>query len=101
MTMNKISKLLATTVVMLASSATMVAQDKIVHPDISYAGTPRELVLGGMNVSGIDGYEDYMLTGISGLQVGQKVSLPGCREEILASRTILVRADFCRLYCRQ
>ena len=77
MTMNKISKLLATTVVMLASSATMVAQDKIVHPDISYAGTPRELVLGGMNVSGIDGYEDYMLTGISGLQVGQKVSLPG------------------------
>lgn len=30
-----------------------------------------------MNVSGIDGYEDYMLTGISGLQVGQKVSLPG------------------------
>ena len=77
MIMNKISKLLATTVVMLASSATMVAQDKIVHPDISYAGTPRELVLGGMNVSGIDGYEDYMLTGISGLQVGQKVSLPG------------------------
>ena len=75
--MNKISKLLATTVVMLASSATMVAQDKIVHPDISYSGTPRELVLGGMNVSGIDGYEDYMLTGISGLQVGQKVSLPG------------------------
>ena len=75
--MNKISKLLATTVVMLASSATIVAQDKIVHPDISYAGTPRELVLGGMNVSGIDGYEDYMLTGISGLQVGQKVSLPG------------------------
>ena len=75
--MNKISKLLATTVVMLASSATMVAQDKIVHPDISYAGTPCELVLGGMNVSGIDGYEDYMLTGISGLQVGQKVSLPG------------------------
>ena len=75
--MNNISKLLATTVVMLASSATMVAQDKIVHPDISYAGTPRELVLGGMNVSGIDGYEDYMLTGISGLQVGQKVSLPG------------------------
>ena len=77
MIMNKISKLLATTVVMLASSATIVAQDKIVHPDISYAGTPRELVLGGMNVSGIDGYEDYMLTGISGLQVGQKVSLPG------------------------
>lgn len=75
--MNKTSKLLAASIAVFASSAAMVAQDKIVHPEISYAGTPRELVLGGMNVSGIDGYEDYMLTGISGLQVGQKLTVPG------------------------
>lgn len=75
--MNKISKLLAATITMLSVSTAMVAQDKIVHPDISYAGTPREMELGGMSVSGIDGYEDYMLTSISGLQVGQKVSIPG------------------------
>ena len=43
------------------------AQDKIIHPDITYAGTPRDLVIGGFNVSGMDGYADYMLTGISGL----------------------------------
>ena len=47
------------------------------HPDINYAGTPRDLVIGGFNVSGIDGYEDYMLTGISGLSVGQHISVPG------------------------
>ena len=76
-TMNKIKKLLATSLALLACSVTVVAQDKIVHPDISYAGTPRELILGGMSVSGIEGYEDYMLTSISGLQVGQKVSVPG------------------------
>ena len=75
--MNNIKKLLAATIIMLASSMNVVAQDKIVHPDISYAGTPREMVLGGMSVSGIEGYEDYMLTSISGLQVGQKISVPG------------------------
>ncbi len=53
------------------------AQDKIVNPDISYAGTPRTLRIGGINVSGVEGYEDYVLTGISGLQVGQNVSIPG------------------------
>lgn len=50
---------------------------KIVNPDISYAGTPREGVIGGMAVSGVEGYEDYMLTGISGLSVGQKIQVPG------------------------
>ena len=29
------------------------AQDKIVNPDISYAGTPRTLKIGGINVSGL------------------------------------------------
>ncbi len=53
------------------------AQGKIVYPDISYAGTPKTLVLGGINVSGIEGYEDYMLAGISGLSVGQGITVPG------------------------
>ncbi len=54
-----------------------VAQDKIVNPDISYAGNPRSVTIGGLVVSGIEGYEDYMLLGISGLSVGQHISLPG------------------------
>lgn len=54
-----------------------VAQEKIVNPEISYAGTPRSGVIGGIAVSGVEGYEDYMLTGISGLTVGQKIDLPG------------------------
>lgn len=54
-----------------------VAQEKIVNPEISYAGTPRSGVIGGIAVSGVEGYEDYMLTGISGLTVGQKIELPG------------------------
>ena len=53
------------------------AQEKIVNPDISYAGVPRTCYIGGMAVSGVEGYEDYMLTGISGLSIGQKVEVPG------------------------
>ena len=57
--------------------STAMAQEKIVNPDISYAGTPRLCIIGGINVHGVEGYEDYMLTGLSGLQVGQQISLPG------------------------
>ena len=57
--------------------STAMAQEKIVNPDITYAGTPRSCIIGGISVHGVEGYEDYMLTGLSGLQVGQQISLPG------------------------
>ena len=56
---------------------TSTAQDKIVNPDISYAGTPRSCEIGGIAVEGVEGYEDYVLTGLSGLAVGQKIEVPG------------------------
>ena len=63
--------------VVLGFCSTAMAQEKIVNPDISYAGTPRSCIIGGISVHGVEGYEDYMLTGLSGLQVGQQISLPG------------------------
>ena len=74
--MNHIKKVLIIALV-LGSSIMSQAQDKIVYPDINYAGTPRTLVIGGINVSGVEGYEDYMLSGISGLTVGQTITVPG------------------------
>ncbi|MBQ7513990.1 MAG: outer membrane protein assembly factor BamA [Prevotella sp.] len=53
------------------------AQDVIVNPDISYAGTPRTCEIGGIAVKGVEGYEDYVLTGLSGLTVGQTIDVPG------------------------
>ena len=32
------------------------AQDKIINPDISYAGTPRQCEIGGISVEGVEGY---------------------------------------------
>ena len=53
------------------------AQDVIINPDISYAGTPRHCEIGGLTVKGVEGYEDYVLLGLSGLSVGQTISVPG------------------------
>lgn len=53
------------------------AQEKIVNPNITYAGNPITYRLAGLRVTGVIGYEDYVLTGISGLAVGQKIEVPG------------------------
>jgi len=55
----------------------MMAQDKIVNPEISYAGSQRTMTIGGLAVNGIEGYEDYMLLSIGGLSVGQEIKMPG------------------------
>ena len=61
----------------LAASLAANAQEKIINPDISYNGTPRSLVVGGLAVSDLEGYEDYMLSPISGISVGQTITVPG------------------------
>jgi len=73
MNIRKILTLAATAICTLSAAA----QDKIIHPEVSYAGTPQTYKLGGINISGMEGYEDYMLVGISGLTVGQTISIPG------------------------
>ncbi len=74
--MNHIYKVLMVATA-ITCGVTVHAQDKVVHPDINYAGTPRTVVIGGIAVSGVQGYEDYMLSGISGLSVGQTITVPG------------------------
>ena len=61
----------------LFTFSSLLAQDKIINPDISYAGTPRSCEIGGIAVKGVEGYEDYVLAGLSGLTVGQEIELPG------------------------
>ncbi len=75
--MDHIKKVLFLLVMIFGLTVSADAQDKIVNPDISYAGTPRTVTIGGINVSGVEGYEDYVLAGISGLSVGQQITVPG------------------------
>ena len=74
--MNRIKGYLILLALLFLSMGT-IAQEKIVNPEISYAGMPKTYILGGMTVSGVKDYEDYMLTGISGLTVGQEIDVPG------------------------
>lgn len=62
---------------LLGALTTINAQEKIVNPEISYLGTPRSYAIAALNVTGGEGYEDYIITGISGLTIGQRVTVPG------------------------
>ena len=52
-------------------------QDKVKKPLILYSGTPKQYEIGGIRVTGGEGYEDYVLIGLSGLSVGQTITVPG------------------------
>ncbi|KAA6309742.1 Outer membrane protein assembly factor BamA, partial [termite gut metagenome] len=49
-------------------------------PVILYSGTPKKYEIADIKVAGVKNYEDYVLIGLSGLSVGQKITIPG--EEI-------------------
>ena len=74
--MRHINKLIAL-LLLLGALTTINAQEKIVNPEISYLGTPRSYAIAALNVTGGEGYEDYIITGISGLTIGQRVTVPG------------------------
>ena len=67
--MNNINKVWFALVALLCGVGVQ-AQDKIEYPEVTYAGTPRTVTIGGINVTGVEGYEHYVLAAISGLTVG-------------------------------
>ena len=75
--MRNINKILMLLAIASGGTYTANAQEKIVNPNITYAGNPITYRLAGLRVTGVTGYEDYVLTGISGLAVGQKIEVPG------------------------
>ena len=50
--------------------------DTINKPVVLYSA-PKRYEIAGITVSGIDNYEDYVLIGLSGLSVGQVITIPG------------------------
>ncbi len=47
------------------------------NPVILYTTTPKKYEIADIKVEGVDNYEDYILLGISGLSVGQTITVPG------------------------
>ena len=54
-----------------------VAQQKIDKPTILYTNNPPKYTIGGINLSGVDNIEQAVIIGISGLSVGDEISVPG------------------------
>lgn len=57
--------------------AQVAAQQTVVKPTILYTGNPHTYTIGGINLSGVDNYEPYVIIGISGLSVGDVIDVPG------------------------
>ena len=61
----------------LTSSAQDTDTDESSKPVILYSGTPKKYEIADIQVEGVKNYEDYVLIGLSGLSVGQTISVPG------------------------
>ncbi len=69
---------------LMLPTATLAQTDEVItEPTIDYARTPRQYYIGGIVVDGVQSYDDYVLIGLSGLQKGQRVTIPG--EDITAA----------------
>lgn len=56
---------------------TIIQLNKAISQVILYNGTPKKYEIADIKVSGVKNYEDYVLIGISGLAVGQTITVPG------------------------
>lgn len=74
---NYIRVALAIFVCSLAGITMAQVTGKKVNPVILYSTTPRQYEIGGIEISGVENYENYVLIGLSGLSVGEKITVPG------------------------
>lgn len=65
-------------VIMLMTVVTAFAQEDE-RFGINYSTNGKEYTLAGVNVIGAESYEDYVLVGFSGLEIGEKVKVPGSK----------------------
>ena len=64
-------------IMLMSIAVTGVAQQKIDKPTILYTNNPPKYTIGGINLSGVDNIEPAVIIGISGLSVGDVISVPG------------------------
>lgn len=77
---NRINFIFASLICFFAFSTPSIAQEDNTEKDkpvILYSGTPRKYKIADIKVEGVKNYEDYVLIGLSGLSVGQTISVPG------------------------
>ncbi len=63
--------------VLLAQETETTGEEERTKPVILYSATPKKYTIAGIEVEGVPNYEDYVLIGLSGLSVGQTITVPG------------------------
>ena len=61
----------------IAQDVETTTEDNTPKPVILYSGTPKKYEIAEIKVEGVPNYEDYILIGLSGLSVGQTITIPG------------------------
>jgi outer membrane protein insertion porin family len=54
-----------------------VVTDTIYNPDVIYTPLPKTYEIGGIRVSGVKSADDYIVIGLSGLSIGDRIEVPG------------------------
>ena len=62
---------------LLSGTITVSAQETIVKPTILYSNTAHKYTIGGINLYGAENLEPSIVIGLSGLSVGDVISVPG------------------------
>ena len=77
--MNKVIRKIFAAVLLLSSfsAAAQEATDTIYNPNILFNGVPHKYEIAGIKVTGVDYYEDFIVIGYSGLNVGDRIDIPG------------------------
>lgn len=73
-------KILIVAAILSASIPCVTAQeqtDTIYNPNIMFNGIPHKYEIAGIKVTGVDSYEDFIVIGYSGLNVGDRIDIPG------------------------
>ena len=60
--------------------------DTIYNPPVIFTGTPKTYELAGIEVTGADNYEDFLIIGYSGLKIGDRIEVPGNEISTAAKR---------------
>lgn len=53
------------------------ATDTVHNPTVIFSGIPKTYEIAGIAVEGADNYDDHIITGYSGLSVGERLEIPG------------------------
>ncbi len=61
----------------ISASAQSFDADTIYAPEVIYSPIPKQYEIAGISVSGISHVEDYVIIGYSGLNIGERIEVPG------------------------